>query len=76
MTDNEKRAHDLTLFLLKDVMKLKQEAINQETIANATEEELASGCIETKSSVDAYVEYMEIYKTALNAFNRDFPDGK
>ena len=30
MTDNEKRAHDLTLFLLKDVMKLKQEAINQE----------------------------------------------
>ena len=43
---------------------------------NAPEEEFASGCIETKSSVDAYVEYMEIYKTALNAFNRDFPDGK
>ena len=62
MTDNEKRAHDLTLVMLPKVF----EAIS----------ESARDAGESSVTIDAYKEYLRVYKMNLVSFNRDFPDGK
>lgn len=62
MTDNEKRAHDLALVMLPKIF--------ENISLNAHE----SG--ETNVTIDAYKEYLKVYEINLQAFNRDFPNGK
>lgn len=62
MTDNEKRAHDLAVAVCINVFNMKRQ--NQ---INAGKTEI---------TVDYFSEYMNAYNLAINAFNREFPDGK
>lgn len=62
MTDNEKRAHDLALVMLPKVFE------------NISLDAYDSG--ETNVTIDAYKEYLKVYEKNLQAFNRDFPNGK
>lgn len=62
MTDNEKRAHDLAVAICIDVCHIK---INNQ-IAGAN----------TDEKIDYLTEYLEAYKAALEAFDKEFPDGK
>jgi hypothetical protein len=60
MTDNEKRAHDLAAAMVLSMINLRMKEIAQ------------SG--ETNIIIDIYHEYMKIYNSSLESFNRDFPD--
>lgn len=62
MTDNQKRAHDLAILVLKKL-----------DIACFMEPSAADG---EEFKVDLYEKYKEAYTAALDALNRDFPDGK
>lgn len=62
MTDNEKRAHDLSISLLPKVF----ESISLD----------AHEAGETNVTIDAYKECLKMYELNLRAFNRDFPNGK
>ncbi|MGN1193081.1 MAG: hypothetical protein ACI4S0_10460 [Dorea sp.] len=68
MTDNEKRAHDLALSYFKDVIQSK--------IDEAARETYVDGEVTTGSSVDIYQAYKMIYDSALEALNRDYPNGR
>ncbi|HJC91629.1 MAG TPA: hypothetical protein H9695_11780 [Candidatus Mediterraneibacter excrementigallinarum] len=63
MTDNEKRAHDLAIALIP----LMQKSHNAQVL---------NGELAEDDVFDAYEYYMGCYKSALESFNRDFPDGK
>lgn len=60
MTDNEKRAHDLSTALL----------------SKAIEFESTKSAINGESGVDGFEIYMKNYKAALELFNREFPNDK
>lgn len=62
MTDNEKRAHDIALVLLAEIMK-PQYLVN----------EVVGGS--KSATVDAYAKYKTAYDSALKALNRDYPSG-
>lgn len=62
MTDNEKRAHDLSTVLLPQTIDYKA----KETVENGT----------ASNGVDAFSVYMETYNNLLDLFNREFPEGK
>lgn len=62
MTDNEKRAHDLAIAMLPSTIKYHSEkAVENETVSEG---------------VNIFDCYMEVYKGALNSFNRELPNGK
>lgn len=63
MTDNEKRAHDLAVALIP-LMQKNHAA------------QVLNGELPEDDVFDAYHYYMECYVSALESFNRDFPDGK
>ncbi len=56
---NEQRAHDLTIALLPLMFNSKISELNE----NSTAED---------RTVNFYAEYLKIYNSALEAFNRDF----
>lgn len=60
MTDNEKRAHDLSIALLTDAIKFE----STKSIGTDSDD------------VDAFEIYMNNYKNALDLFNREFPSDK
>ncbi len=62
MTDNEKRAHDLAIAVAVDVCHVKANS----QINNGQDD----------VSIDYFSEYINAYESALEAFNRKFPDGK
>lgn len=62
MTDNEKRAHDISIALLP-------KAIEYESAKNALSNN-------TEERVDAFRIYMENYKHALDMINDEFPHDK
>lgn len=62
MTDNEKRAHDLAIAMLPSTIEYQSE----KAVENGTAE----------NGVNLFECYMSTYKSALNEFNREFPDGK
>ena len=62
MTDNEKRAHDLTTAIIVEVCNLKKLSA------------IESGAKEIP--VDYFAEYMALYEASLEAFNKKFPNGK
>jgi len=63
MTFNEKRAHDLALVSLKFAMQ--PDALAAEALAAGS----------TTVGVDIYAKYKLAYEAALEALNRDFPEG-
>lgn len=63
MTDNEKRAHDLAIALIP-LMKKSHTA------------QVLNGELPDDDVFDVYEYYMGCYESALESFNRDFPDGK
>lgn len=63
MTDNEKRAHDLAVALIP-LMQKNHAA------------QVLNGELPEDDVFDAYHYYMGCYVSALESFNRDFPDGK
>lgn len=71
MTDNEKRAHDLAVAICVDVchLKVNNQIANIKPGANAENMEMTV-------KTDYFIEYMNAYNGALEAFNRHFPDGK
>lgn len=75
MTDNEKRAHEFTLCVFNRIADLKTEELKRTAIQNATEEEIANEHINA-GAIDLYKIYIDLYKSTLELFNRDFPDGK
>ena len=63
MTDNQKRAHDIAIFMLGKInipSITAQEAKDRKEIIE----------------IDFYKRYKEAYTVTLNALNRDFPEGK
>ena len=62
MTDNEKRAHDIALVLLAEIMK--PQCLVNEVVGGSK-----------SATVDAYVKYKTAYDSALTALNRDYPSG-
>ena len=62
MTDNEKRAHDLAIVICTDVCHLKRQS------------QVDAG--KTHVTVDYFEEYINVYESALEAFNEKYPSGK
>lgn len=67
MTDNEKRAHDMSIALLNRVMDMDMQ--------DSKQKQLDSGETEIYLSTNPHEVYMRIYKSALNSFNKEFPNG-
>jgi hypothetical protein len=65
MTDNEKRAHDITVAMLPILHDM-----NIET-AKVTTEPDENNTIQAEFHV--YEEYLQTYNSLLKSFNRDFP---
>lgn len=63
MTDNVKRAHDIALTVVSGMM-------SPAFLAGSA---AASG--ETEIHFDIYAKYKETFDAALQALNRDFPEG-
>ena len=63
MTDNEKRAHDLAIATLPFLHDNHYAMIENDDIPE-------------DSAFDIFEQYMACYETALESFNREFPDGK
>ena len=62
MTDNEKRAHDLAVVTVPVLYDMQK----YNAISNK----------DNSVKIDLYDEYLRSYETLLDAFNRDFPNGK
>lgn len=62
MTDNEKRAHDLALVLVAEIIK-------PEYVAGEAPD--ANGQIK----VDLYQKYKKVYDSILKALKADYPNG-
>lgn len=71
MTDNEKRAHDLAIAICVDVchLKINNQIAKIKPDVNAENTEMAV-------KMDYFAEYMNVYNSTLESFNRHFPDGK
>ena len=61
MTDNEKRAHDLAIAMIPIEYENHKSLIINEVISENT-------------AFDAFEEYMRYYDSALETFNRHFPE--
>lgn len=64
---NEQRAHDIAVALIPIVMEEAKNKIR----SNADEYQK-----HTEIRIDAFQVYMDSYVMALNALNKEFPDGK
>lgn len=68
MTDNEKRAHDLSIALLNRIMDMDMQASKQK--------QLDSGQTDIHLETNPHEVYMRIYKPSLSFFNREFPNNQ
>ena len=67
MTDNEKRAHDISVAMLLQTVEMRA----QEAASNMEPDEEGKISIRT----DVYKIYLELYNMILKNLNNDFPDG-
>lgn len=68
MTFNEQRAHDLALHFVDEILDAKMKSTIQE--------QLSQGVNTINAGRDVYKEYSDLYKSFLDALNRDFPESE